>query len=217
MVVVAAAVMMVVPGLHVANLACASGMEVAKDVRRRTVSGAPKVIQASASLMGVGGVANFQNARRVHREAQSSARRMVEESDAHSRVATKELKAALSFARATVEASDAYFRVVVCARRACTAELNTVLLMVVGRGVLFLVAPRVLDGVQSTACAMEVARGASLRAARRVRRGAPISARLMVEVSAAHGARLTRTSVSAHHSVISLLGARLVSVQLTVL
>jgi hypothetical protein len=84
MAVVAAAVMKVAPELRVGNLACASGMEVAKGVRRRTAPRVQKVILASASLMGVGGVASFQNAQRVHREAQNSARLMVEESAAHS-------------------------------------------------------------------------------------------------------------------------------------
>ena len=79
MVAVAVAVMKVAPELLVENLACASNMVVEKGVRRTT---APKVqvILASASPMVVGGGASFQIAQRVLREAQSSVRRMVEES-----------------------------------------------------------------------------------------------------------------------------------------
>jgi len=61
----------------------------------------------------------------------------------------------------------------------------------VGKGVLVLAALRVLEDAQSTVCAMEVARDASLTAAPRVRRGAPISVRLMEAANAAHGARRT--------------------------
>ena len=61
MVAVAAAVTMVAPVLPVGDLACASGMEVGKGVRRRTAPRAQKVILASAFLMGVGGVASFRN------------------------------------------------------------------------------------------------------------------------------------------------------------
>ncbi|KAF8769000.1 hypothetical protein HU200_007035 [Digitaria exilis] len=74
MVVVAVAVMKVAPGLLEENLACASSMVVAK---------AQKVILASALPMVGEGGASIQIAQRVLREAQSSARRMVEENVAH--------------------------------------------------------------------------------------------------------------------------------------
>lgn len=164
MVVVDAAVTMVAPVLPVGDLACASGMEVGKGVRRRTAPRVQRVILASAFLMGVGGAASFRNVPRVHREAQSSARHTVEESAAHSWAVPKELKVALHIARDTAEASAAYLRVVACAQRACMVGLNIVLRMVVGRGVPFLIAPRVLEGGRSTVYAMEVARDACLRA-----------------------------------------------------
>lgn len=164
MVAVAAVVTMVAPVLPEGDLACASGMEVEKGVRRRTAPRVQKVILASASLMEVGGVASFRNVLRVHREAQSSARRTVEESAAHSLAVPKELKVALHIARDTGEASAAYLKVVACVQRACMVGLNIVLRMVVGRGVPFLIAPKVLGGGQSTAYAMEVARDVCLRA-----------------------------------------------------
>lgn len=164
MVAVAAAVTMVAPVLPEGDLACASGMEVEKGVRRRTAPRVQKVILASASLMEVGGVASFRNVLRVHREAQSSARRTVEESAAHSLAVPKELKVALHIARDTGEASAAYLKVVACVQRACMVGLSIVLRMVVGRGVPFLIAPKVLGGGQSTAYAMEVARDVCLRA-----------------------------------------------------
>jgi hypothetical protein len=164
MVAVAAAVTMVAPVLPEGDLACASGMEVGKGARRRTAPRVQKVILASVSLMEAGGVASFLNVLRVHREAQSSARRTVEESAAHSWAVPKELKAALHIVRDTGEASAAYLRVVVCAQRACMVGLSIVLRTVVGRGVPFLIAPRVLGGGQSIVYVMEVARDACLRA-----------------------------------------------------
>jgi hypothetical protein len=164
MVAVAAAVMMVAPVPPVGDLDCASGMEVGKGVRRRTAPRAQKVILASAYLMGVGGVASFRNVPRVHREAQSSARRMVEESAAHSWAVPKGLKVAHHIARDRGEASAAYLRVVACAQRVCMVGLSIVLHTVVGRGAPFLIAPRVLEGGQSTVYATAVARDAGLRA-----------------------------------------------------
>jgi hypothetical protein len=216
MVVVAAVAMKDVPELHMENLACASSTVAAKGVRRRTVPRVQKVILASASPMVVEGVANFQSARRVLRVAQSSARRMVEESAAHSWGAPEGLKAALLFARDMEEANAAYFRVVACAQRVCMVALSIVLRMVAGRGVLFLAAPRVLEGVQSIVYAMEVGRDAGLKVAARVHRVAPTSARL-TEANAAHGVKQTRALMLAHSNVISLVGARLVCAQLTVL
>lgn len=65
--------------------------------------------------------------------------------------------------------------------------------------------------------AMAVARGANLRAVPRARRGAPISARPMAEANAAHGARRAQALGLAGRRVTSLLVARLVFVQVTVL
>ena len=215
MVVVAVAFLKVASELLVENLASASDMVVEKGVRGRTAPKVQKVVLASASPMVVEGGASFQIAQRVLREAQCSARRMVEESAAHSWDAPEGLKVALHFAGVMVEASAVHFRVVACAQRVCMVAVSFVLTMVVGRGVLSLAAPKALEGTQITASAMEVARGACLRAAAGVCRGAPISVRLMEQLNDARGARWTQALVVAHSSAIGLLGARLVSAQFT--
>ena len=211
------AVMKVAPELLVENLACVSSMVVAKGVRRRTVPKVQKVILDSALPMVVEGGASFQTAQRVLKEAQSSARHMVEENAAHSSDAPEGLKVALHFVRAMVEASAAPFRVVVCAQRVCMVALSFVLPMVVGKDVLAMAALRALEVVQSIVCAMEVARGASLKAAPRVHRGALISVRPMGEVNDVHGARQTQALVLVHSNAIDLFGARLIYAQLTAL
>jgi len=141
----------------------------------------------------------------------------VEGSAVHSQVVPRELKVALLSARGMVEVSAAPTRVVVYAQRVSMVGRNTVLLTVVGRGAQFQAVPRVLEGGQNTVCAMVVVRDASLRVVQRVRRGARISARHMEVASAAHGARRVQALVSMGRHAINLLGARLVSVQLTVL
>lgn len=140
-----------------------------------------------ASLTGVDAVVSTVNVQRVHKGAPCIARHMVVGSVAHLQGAPKVLKEAPHCARHTVVGSVAFSMVVVFVQKAYTEEQTFVLLMVVERGVLFPVAPRVRVAVPTVVLGTAGVSGASLKAVGRVLKGAQISARPMEEESGVIG------------------------------
>ena len=190
-------------------------MVVARGARKRIVKKAQKVNLASASLMGVVAGANFLNVQRVHRAAQICARLMVGAKGAHTWVVQRGLKGAHSSARGMVEESAAHFRVEVSARRVCMVGPYSVLPMVVGRGALFLGAPRVLEDALAFVCAMEGANDASPWIAEKVLRETLIFARHMEAANGARGIKQAQSLALVMHLVIGFPGRKLVSVLVT--
>ncbi|URE08585.1 hypothetical protein MUK42_22170 [Musa troglodytarum] len=212
MVVADVAAMKVAAELQEINLVYASGTEVGRGARGRIAPKVQKVIPDSASLMVVAGAVNFQHVQRVHRGVQCSARHMVGVNDVHFRVAPRELKGALPSARGMVEESAAHFRVEVSAPRVCMVGPYSVLPMVVGRGALFLGAPRVLEDALAFVCAMEGASDASPWIAEKALRETLIFARHMEEANGAHGIKQAQSLALVIHLVIGFPGQKLVSV-----
>lgn len=140
-----------------------------------------------ASPTGVDAVVSIANVQRVRKGAPCFARHMVVGSVAHLQGAPKVLKEAPHYARHTVGASVAFSMVVVFVQKAYTEGQTFVLLMVVERGVLFPVAPRVHVAVPTVVLGMVGVNAASLKAVGRVLKGAQISARPMVEENDAIG------------------------------
>lgn len=194
---------LVLPG---GNLVYALDMEVARGVNRRAVLKVLKVILACASPMEAVAGANFQNARRVHKGALCFAKRMVGANDALIPCATKELKGAHPSVRDTEEGNAAHSQVVV--QRVSMGELNSVLPMVVGRGVCFLIAQRVQGDEQVIVFVMGVESDASQKGVERVLKEVLISARLMAEGSDAVGANQDQSMEPVVRLVIDLQGER---------
>lgn len=179
----------VAPEQHVASQAFASSMV---EERGAVWKDAPVVLRgklACASHMVVDAVANSLVVQRVRRGALCSAKHMVVESVAYLLAAPKEPKGVRLFAKHMVVESGVSLMVVVSAPKVYTEAQTFVWPMVVGRGVLFQDAPRVLEGVLIVVSGMEVGNAASLRTVEKVLKVAPTFVRLMVAVSVVAGER----------------------------
>lgn len=190
----------------------ASGMAVARGAKSRIARRAQKVPRACAYLMVVAGVAISMDVQRVLKVAHCSVRHMVEGRGVQLRGAQRGPREALPSARDMVGESGACFRVEVCARRVCMGEPRSVWHMVVERGVLSLGAPKALEGGLASVSATAGANGASSKDVGRAHRGAPIFVKHMGEANDAHGVNWAQNLMLGRRSVISMLGARLVSV-----
>jgi hypothetical protein len=197
------------------NLGCAFGMVVARDAKKTTAQRVQKGCLAFAYHMEVAGDANIRIAPKGLKVAQCSARRMVAAKGVHMMGAIRVQKGVRLFARVMVEGKGVHSKVVV--RRVCMVGPNSVLHMVVVRGVLCRIARRVHVGGPTFVSVTVVERGASLKGVERVHREALIFARLMVEVRDAHGANVSQSLVKVKDRVIYLLGERLGYVQHMVL
>lgn len=159
-----------------------------------------------ASLMEVDAVVSTKNVVRVHKGALCIAKHMVVGNDAHLQGVPKVPKVAPHCARHTVGGNAAFLMEVAFAQKVCMEALTSVLLMVVERGVLLQVAPRVHVAVLTVVSGMVGGSDASMKAVGRVLKGAQISARHMVEES---------DVVGEMESVRNLQGERVDSVLLT--
>lgn len=159
-----------------------------------------------AYLMGVGAVVNCKDVQRVHKEALCIARHMVVGSDAHLQGVPKVRREAPHCARHMVGESAAFSMEVAFAPKVYMEAQTFVLLMVVGRGVLLQVAPRVHVAVPTVALGMVGVSDAGLKVVGKVLKGAQIFARPMAEESDVAGEM---------ESVRNLQGERVASVLLT--
>lgn len=193
---------------HVASQAFASSMV---EVRGAMWKDAPVVLRGKlgcAFHMVVDAVANSLVVQKVHRGALCSAKHMVVESVASLLAAPKELKGVHLFAKHMGVESGVSLMVVVSAPKVYTEAQTFVLPMVVGRGVLFQDAPRVLEGVQIVVLGMGEGNAASLKTVKRVLKVAPTFARLMVVVSVAAGERgNARSLLGAEEGYVLLIAA----------
>lgn len=161
------------------------------------------------------GVANILNARRALREAPCFARRMVGARGAHFQGVTKGRKEVHHSARVMVEESAAHSKMVV--GRVCMVGLISVSLMVVGRGVLHLNALGQLGDGLSSVFDMVGGSDASSMDAGRVHKVVLITARHMGEVTGAPGANSGQILALVISHAIGFLGAKLASVLTTAL
>ena len=133
-----------------------------------------------ASLMEEDAVVSTKNVIRVHKGALCIAKHMVVGNDAHLQGVPKVLKEAPHCVRHMVGGSAAFSMEVAFAQKVCMEALTSVLLMVVERGVLLQVAPRVHVAVLTVVSGMVGGRDASLKGVGRAHEGAQIFARHMV-------------------------------------
>lgn len=174
---------------HVASQAFASSMVEERGAMWKDALVVLRGKLACAFHMVVDAVANSLVVQKVHRGALCSAKHMVVESVASLLAAPKVLKGVHLFAKHMGVESGVSLMVVVSAPKVYMEAQTFVLLMVVGRGVLFQDAPRVLEGVLIVVLGMEEGSAASLKTVKRVLKVAPTFARLMVVVSVAAGER----------------------------
>lgn len=179
----------VAPEQHVAGQAFASSMVGESGAMWKDALVVPRGKLACAFPMVVDVVANTLVVQRAHREALCTAKHMVVESVAYLLDAPKEPKGVRLFAKHMVAENGVSLMVVGYAPKVYMEARISVLHMVVGRGVLFQDALRVLEGVQIVVLSMEEGNVASLKTVERVLKVVLTFARLMVVVSVAAGER----------------------------
>lgn len=141
---------------HVGNQGFVFGMVEVRDVRWKVAQRAPKVGQVFVFHMGVEGDVNFRIVQRVLKEALCFAKHMEGENDAFLLAVQRVQRGAHRCAKDMVGVSDACLMGVGSAQRVFMGEQTSVLLMEVGRGVLFLGAQRVHVGAPIAVSSMVV-------------------------------------------------------------